>query len=189
MAQYDDELITVNEAAQILRVSATTIRNWATDGRLTEYRTLGGHRRFQAADVQRLARQVVPRSRPSVLVIDDDEAIRFVIREAFASVGFEVMEAESGLLGLDQMDQRTPSLVLLDIMMPGIDGFQVMKYLSQFGVKVPVLVMSALGERVQERAAELGAAEFVSKPFDIRDLVLRARRLIEEHQAQTASAH
>lgn len=180
MIPGSDDFLTVNEAARILRVSATTVRNWAADGRLEEHRTPGGHRRFRSTDVQQLARTITPQSKPLLLVIDDDDAIRFVLREAFTSVGFEVVEAESGLLGLDALDQRPPSAVLLDIMMPGIDGFQVMKYLSQFGVKVPVLVMSALGSRVEERALELGADGFVSKPFDIRDLVLRTRRLIDD---------
>jgi excisionase family DNA binding protein len=187
MTHSADDLLTVNEAAQILRVSATTVRNWASDGRLEEHRTAGGHRRFRASDVQRLARSIAPQSRPIVLIIDDDSAIRFVLREAYASVGFEVVEAESGLLGLDALDQQPPSLVLLDIMMPGIDGFQVMKYLSQFGVKVPVLAMSALGPRVEDRARELGADAFVAKPFDIRELVLTSRRLIEQHAKATAN--
>lgn len=101
-----DEFLTVNEAAKILGVSATTVRNWASDGRLDEHRTLGGHRRFRASDVRRLARTVVPQSRPRILIIDDDASIRFVLREAFSSVGFEAVEAESGLLGLDALDQR-----------------------------------------------------------------------------------
>ncbi len=71
-------------------------------------------------------------------------------------------------------------------MMPGIDGFQVMKYLSQFGVRVPVLAMSALGTRVEQRAIDLGADGFISKPFDIRELVVTSRRLIE--QTATISA-
>lgn len=178
MGDEPEELLTVNEAARMLGVSATTVRNWAADGKLDPTRTVGGHRRFRASDVRRLARTVLPQSRPLVLVIDDDDAIRYVLREAFSSVGFDVIEAESGLLGLDAMDQRPPSVVLLDIMMPGIDGFQVMKYLSQFGVKIPVLVMSALGDRIEERALELGADGFVAKPFDIRDLVLRTREVM-----------
>lgn len=186
MTHGPEDFITVNDAARILRVSATTVRNWAADGRLDEHRTAGGHRRFRVSEVQRLARSVVPLTKPVVLVIDDDEAIRFVLREAFRSVGFDVDEAESGLLGLDTLDQRPPSLVLLDIMMPGIDGFQVMKYFQQFGVKVPVLAMSALGARVEGRARELGADEFISKPFDIRDLVVRSRALIERHAATKA---
>ena len=186
MSHSPDEFLTVNEAAQILKVSATTVRNWAADGRLTEQRTAGGHRRFRASEVQKLARTVMPSSKPSVLVIDDDPSIRYVLREAFGAVGFEVHEAESGLLGLDSLDQSPPALVLLDIMMPGIDGFQVMKYLSQFGVKVPVLAMSALGPRVEERARELGADGFIAKPFDIREIVVTSRRLIEQHAATRA---
>ena len=188
MPHSNDEFLTVNEAAQILRVSATTVRNWAADGRLEEQRTAGGHRRFRASEVQRLARTVMPNAKPAVLVIDDDPSIRYVLREAFTAVGFDVAEAESGLLGLDSLDQSPPSLVLLDIMMPGIDGFQVMKYLSQFGVKVPVLAMSALGPRVEERARELGADGFIAKPFDIRELVVTSRRLIEQHAAAARAA-
>jgi excisionase family DNA binding protein len=183
MSHSSDQFITVNEAAQILRVSATTVRNWAADGRLEEQRTAGGHRRFRISEVQQLARAVMPNSRPKVLVIDDDPSIRYVLREAFSAVGFEVEEAASGLLGLDALDESPPALVLLDIMMPGIDGFQVMKYLSQFGVKVPVLAMSALGPRVEERARELGADGFIAKPFDIREMVVTSRRLIEQHAA------
>lgn len=187
MEHTADDFLTVNEAAQILRVSATTVRNWAAEGRLEEHRTLGGHRRFRAAEVQRLAKVIVPQERPRVLVVDDDAAIRFVIREAFASVGFDVVEAESGLLGLDALDQQPPALILLDIMMPGLDGFQVMKYLEQYDVRVPVLALSALGARVAERAKELGADDFISKPFDVRDLVLRSRRLIEASRAASSA--
>ena len=183
MAHAPDDYLTVNQAAGILKVSATTVRNWAAEGRLTEHRTLGGHRRFRAADVERLARATVPQERRKILVIDDDAAIRFVIRESFTSVGFDVIEAESGLLGLDALDQSPPALILLDIMMPGLDGFQVMKYLEQYDVQVPVLALSALGPRVEDRAKELGANDFLSKPFDIRELVLRSRKLIEAASA------
>ncbi|MCW2927760.1 MAG: DNA-binding response regulator [Thermoleophilia bacterium] len=187
MSHSSDEFLTVNEAAQILGVSATTVRNWAADGRLDEHRTAGGHRRFRAGEVQKLARTMQPNAKPAVLVIDDDPAIRFVLREAFTAVGFDVTEAESGLLGLDSLDQQPPALVLLDIMMPGLDGFQVMKYLAQFGVTVPVLAMSALGPRVEERARELGADAFIAKPFDLRELVVTSRRLIEQRAAVAAS--
>jgi excisionase family DNA binding protein len=180
MTGDDDDFITVHEAAQILRVSATTVRNWAADGKLAEQRTPGGHRRFRTRDVQRLARASRPNAQPLVLVIDDDEAIRYVIREAFTPVGFDVREAPTGLLGLDALDEHPPAIVLLDIMMPGIDGLQVMRYLKQFGVDVPVIAMSALGPRVEERATELGADVFVAKPFDIRQLVVTSRRLIEQ---------
>ena len=187
MSNTPEDFLTVNETARRLRVSATTVRNWAAEGKLDEHRTLGGHRRFRVADVDRLARAIVPREKQKVLIIDDDPAIRFVLREGFTSVGFDVVEASSGLLGLDAVDHEPPSLVLLDIMMPGLDGFQVMKYLEQYDVRVPVMVLSALGPRVEDRAREMGADDFMSKPFDLRDLVLRSRALIEKNAASAFS--
>jgi excisionase family DNA binding protein len=174
-----DDYLSVNDTAKRLNVSATTVRNWAAEGRLPEHRTAGGHRRFLAGDVERLLREMRPQVRPKVLVIDDDPAIRYVVKEAFGSVGFDVVEASSGLMGLDAFDAEPPSLVLLDIMMPSLDGFQVMRHLERFGVDVPVLAFSALGERVADRARELGADDFLVKPFDVRDLILRSRRLID----------
>ena len=97
--------------------------------------------------------------------------------------GYTVYTAVDGDEAIKLCTLHKPDMVLLDIMMPGIDGFQVMKYLSQFGVKVPVLAMSALGPRVEERARELGADGFIAKPFDIREMVVTSRRLIEQPAA------
>lgn len=179
MSVPEDEFLTVNETARRLRVSATTVRNWAAEGRLEEHRTSGGHRRFRALDVAALAQNIAPHERLKVLVIDDDPAIRFVIREGFLSAGIDVIEAGSGLLGLDALDQEPPALVLLDIMMPGLDGFQVLRYLEQYNVKVPILALSALGPRVADKAKSMGADDFMSKPFDLPDLLLRSRQLID----------
>lgn len=175
-----DDYLTVNDAAKALRVSATTVRNWAAEGRLVSHRTAGGHRRFRASDVRRLARTVVPERPRRVLLVDDDPSIRLVIREGLASVGLDVIEAESGLFGLDALDDEVPALVLLDIMMSGIDGFQVMSYLQRFGVRVPVLAMSALGPEAEPRARELGAVGFIAKPFDLRELVSTVRAMIDQ---------
>jgi excisionase family DNA binding protein len=182
MERSDDDFLTVNETAQRLRVSATTVRNWAAEGRLAEHRTPGGHRRFRAPEVDELARQLAPQRTPKILIIDDDPAIRFVVREGLQAAGFDVAEAGSGLLGLDALDEEPPSVVLLDIMMPGIDGFQVMRYLEQYNVTVPVIAFSALGPRVSDKAHELGAVDFISKPFELRDLILRIRSALEAAQ-------
>lgn len=180
MTGRNDQFLTVNETAQRLRVSATTIRNWAADGRLTEHRTAGGHRRFRAQDVEQLARTLLPHRTPRVLVIDDDPAIRYVIREGLQAAGIEVTEAGSGLIGLDSMDEEPPSVVILDIMMPGLDGFQVMRFLERYNVRVPVLACSALGTRAAERARELGASDFLSKPFELHELVVKTHALMRD---------
>jgi excisionase family DNA binding protein len=173
-----NDLLTVNDVAGLLRVSTTTVRNWADDGRLNEYRTEGGHRRFKYADVMSLAREINPDKRDVVLVIDDDDAIRFVIKEALVAVGFDVVEAGSGLQGLDSLDAEPPSLIFLDIMMPGLDGLQVMKQIRAAKVKIPIIAISALGPRVADRAKELGADSFIAKPFEVHELVMAARKLV-----------
>ncbi len=178
MSAQDDHYITVNETAQRLRVSATTVRNWAAEGKLAEHRTSGGHRRFRASDVEQLALTLGTHHTPQVLIIDDDPAIRFVVREGLTAAGFDVIEAGSGLLGLDAVDTTPPSIVLLDIMMPGIDGFQVMRFLERYNVTVPVIAFSALGPRIEAKARELGASAYISKPFELSELVDTIRALV-----------
>ena len=180
MTGREDKFLTVNETAQRLRVSATTVRNWAADGRLAEHRTAGGHRRFRADDVDELARTVLPQRTPRVLVVDDDPSIRYVIREGLQAAGVEVTEAGSGLIGLDSVDEEPPSMVILDIMMPGLDGFQVMRFLERYNVQIPVLACSALGHRAAERARELGAADFLPKPFELHELVMKVHALMRD---------
>ncbi len=175
----DKKWLSVNQTAAMLGVSPSTVRNWAAEGKITEHRTQGGHRRFDQDEINEFARAMTHgRGNPKILVVDDDATIRYIIAEAFKTFSLDVIEAESGLLGLDALDRDPPALVLLDIMMPGLDGFQVMEYLAQFGVKIPVIVMSALGEQAEAKAREVGADDFVAKPFDIMNLVQRCRRLV-----------
>jgi excisionase family DNA binding protein len=178
MASKRSDLLSVNDVAGLLQVSTTTVRNWADEGRLQEERTEGGHRRFRYKDVIALAREIDPDRQQTVLVIDDDQAIRFVIKEALSAAGFAVKEAGSGLEGLDSLDASPPSLILLDIMMPGLDGLQVLRAVRGAKVKVPIIAISALGPRVSERVQELGADAFIAKPFEVHELVLAARKLV-----------
>ena len=172
--------MTVGEVAAELGVSQTTVRNWAAQGRLTEERTSGGHRRFGRSEVEQLGRGLAPsRTRPSALVIDDDESIRYIVSEALGAAGFDVRQAATGLAGLGELDEDPPNIVLVDLMMPGLDGAQVLRTIRAASVNVPVLAFSALGDRVRERVLELGADSFLSKPFAVRDLVLTCRQLVE----------
>ena len=123
---------------------------------------------------------------PHLLLVDDERSIREPLAQYLTKQGFRVTQAGDAEGARARLNAYAIDLAILDIMMPGIDGFQVMKYLSQFGVKVPVLAMSALGPRVEERARELGADGFIAKPFDIRELVVASRRLIEQHAAAIA---
>lgn len=179
MSVPGDDVMTVGEVAEELGVSQTTVRNWATQGRLTELRTEGGHRRFSRREVRELARDSGRlRGRPSVLVIDDDSSIRYIVAEALGASGIEVVEAASGLAGLSALDERNFDLVLVDLMMPGLDGAQVVRTVRGAQLDVPILAFSALGDRVRDRIVELGADAFLAKPFSIRDLIVACRSLI-----------
>ena len=105
-------------------------------------------------------------NRPKILVIDDDKEIRSVIAELLSMSGYDVVEAASGQQGLDHANRMTPDLILLDVMMPGIDGWTVLSKLQDNPklAEVPVIVLSAVGD--VEMAMSLGAASVLLKPVD-----------------------
>ena len=106
----------------------------------------------------------------TILVIDDDEHIGNLLEEALGQAGYGVMRAYSGTEALLLMEKRRPDLVLLDLMLPGLQGEKVLPRLAD----VPVIVMSAKAD-VEGKVALLqgGAADYVTKPFDIRELLAR----------------
>ena len=115
----------------------------------------------------KLTRSPFPsQSRPKILVIDDDKDIRSVVAEVLSMSGYDVVEAASGQQGLDHVSRFVPHLILLDVMMPGIDGWTVLSKLQDNPklADVPVIVLSALGE--VEMAMSLGAASVLLKPVD-----------------------
>ena len=106
----------------------------------------------------------------TILVIDDDEHIGNLLEEALGQAGYGVMRGYSGTEALLLMEKRRPDLVLLDLMLPGLEGEKVLPRLAD----VPVIVMSAKAD-VEGKVALLqgGAADYVTKPFDIRELLAR----------------
>jgi DNA-binding response OmpR family regulator len=120
-----------------------------------------------------------------VLIVDDDRVIQELLRVNLELEGYEVTTASDGEEGLARFDQCRPQLVLLDIMMPKLDGWQVARRLtsSEAGRGVPIVVLSARAQDADvERGADLGVAAYVTKPFDpirlldlIRELLARAR--------------
>ncbi len=105
-------------------------------------------------------------NRPKILVIDDDKEIRSVIAELLSMSGYDVIEAASGQQGLDHANRMVPDLILLDVMMPGIDGWTVLSKLQDNPklADIPVIVLSAVGD--VEMAMSLGAASVLLKPVD-----------------------
>jgi CheY-like chemotaxis protein len=113
-----------------------------------------------------------------VLIVDDDEDLRLLARKALVRTGHVVIEAENGEEGLELIEIHKPHLLLLDLNMPGIDGFEVLKRLRarESGRTLPVIVLTALGDEESARSSfEFGATDFLSKPFTPPQLDARVR--------------
>jgi DNA-binding response OmpR family regulator len=108
-------------------------------------------------------------SRPTVLIVDDDEAMRFLAQTALEAEGCKALTAEDGAVALSLLDEVTPDLVLLDVMMPNMDGFTFCQRLRELSEKarVPVLMMTGLDDVDSIcRAYEVGATDFITKPVN-----------------------
>src|SRR5580658_2865877 len=121
------------------------------------------------------------RSGGFVLVVDDEELNRTLLRDPLEAAGYEIDEAENGLQALEKIAIRPPDVILLDLMMPRMDGFEVCRRLKKDvrTAHIPVLIVTALSER-QERlmGIEAGANDFLNKPIDIQDVILRVNNAI-----------
>jgi DNA-binding response OmpR family regulator len=128
---------------------------------------------------------------PRVLVIDDEEPIRLLCRVNLEAAEIDVSEAEDGRSGLEAARAERPDVILLDVMMPGMDGWQVFEQLLQdeTTAQIPIVFLTARAElRDQARGLELGGVDYVTKPFNplhlaplIEDLLARVERG-EEHE-------
>jgi len=116
---------------------------------------------------------------PTVLVVDDDEAIRTALERALGLEGFAVSTVAGGHTALEAVADRPPDVIVLDVVMPDLDGVSVTKDLRGQGRQMPILVLSALDE-VDDRVAGLqaGADDYLIKPFAVDELVARLHALL-----------
>jgi len=120
----------------------------------------------------------MPRPIPLLLVVDDDPAIRSALAEELAAAGYEVLQAADGERGAALAERADPDLVITDLAMPGLDGFALVRRLRRRST-VPILVLSVRGaEEDKVRALDLGADDYVTKPFSARELIDRGRRRV-----------
>lgn len=116
-----------------------------------------------------------------VLVVDDEQRIVNFMRMNLELEGCRVITANNGRAALDRVREDLPDIVLLDIMMPGMDGFEVLRRLRQFS-SVPVIVLTAKDEEDDRiKGLELGADDYIGKPFSHRELVSRIRAVLRRH--------
>lgn len=122
--------------------------------------------------------------RPLILAVDDQELVLKLLRVSLSLEGYHVVTASNGMSALELLEEYEPELVILDIMMPGLDGFQVLDLIRQ-RCNVPVIMLTAKREETTLRdALVLGADDYVTKPFSILELAARVRAKLR--RAETA---
>jgi DNA-binding response OmpR family regulator len=127
--------------------------------------------------------------RRKILVVDDEPRMIKFIRLNLEHDGFEVYEATSGPQALEKMRDRLPDLILLDVMMPDLDGFETLRLVREISI-VPVIMLTAKGEEDDRvRGLELGADDYVTKPFSPRELVSRVRAVLRRTEMPGQATH
>jgi len=176
------EWLTLGQAARFLGVAQSTVRRWSDQGRLPAFYTPGGHRRFRRAELESFVGQSAAGGKvggPVVLVVDDDARLREFLRASLELGGYVVVEADGGEQALAAIAGRAPDLVLLDLVMPGVDGWQLLRRLQERHGSIPVIMFSGkVSPQEAAEAAARGAQGFVGKPFDPDELLAQARKLV-----------
>jgi DNA-binding response OmpR family regulator len=117
-------------------------------------------------------------AKPRILVVEDEQSLRETLTYNLKREGYDVLAAEDGLAGLGLARSMQPDLVVLDIMLPGMDGLEVCRILRQ-EMNVPILMLTARTEEIDRVVGlEVGADDYVTKPFGMRELLARIRALL-----------
>jgi len=121
-----------------------------------------------------------------VLVVEDEEAIRLGLEENLAYAGYEVLTAADGPTALETATRDRPDLVLLDIMLPGLSGFEVCRQLRDKGIEMPVIMLTARGDEFDKlHGFEMGADDYVTKPFSVDELLARVKAVLARGRARS----
>jgi two-component system alkaline phosphatase synthesis response regulator PhoP len=125
----------------------------------------------------------------TILIVEDEFAVARGIQFALQQEGYEVVVARSGEEGLDLASNQAPDLVVLDVRLPGMDGFEVLRRLRATGSKAPILVLTARDDEMDKVIGlELGADDYLAKPFGLRELMSRIKALLRRAYGDLADA-
>ncbi len=121
---------------------------------------------------------------PRILVIEDEAGIRTAVKDELEFEGFEVELAEDGPAGLTAIQRRVPDLIVLDLMLPGRNGFQICQEVRAKGLRTPIVVLTARNQEADKiRGFDLGADDYLTKPFSLAELIARIRAVLRRAQS------
>jgi len=122
---------------------------------------------------------------PKILIIEDEPGIRLALNDELRFEGFDVELAEDGPTGLAAVLRSTPELVILDLMLPGRNGFEICQEIRARGIRTPIIVLTARSQEIDKvRGLGLGADDYVTKPFSLAELVARIRAVLRRTQKE-----
>jgi excisionase family DNA binding protein len=183
----EPDWLTLGQAAKYLGMAQSTIRKWSDSGRLRAFYTPGGHRRYRRSDLDQFLERggaAAPRrseGRRLILIVDDDDRLREFVRVNLEMEGYSVREASSAEEGLSALDDEPPDLILLDVMMPQVDGWEMLRRVHErHGVgAIPVIMFSGkVDEDSLKAATSRGAQGFIGKPFNPQQLIESTKQLV-----------
>ena len=128
-------------------------------------------------------------AQPRILVVDDEENIRFLVTTALNLSGLETVTAASGFEALDQIYRERPDLIVLDVMLPDMDGFAILRRLRDQGNQTPIIFLTARDQSADRvKGLSEGGDDYIVKPFDFRELLVRMRMLLKRNPAAVSGA-
>ncbi len=117
-----------------------------------------------------------------ILLVEDEKGIRNVLRDNLEYEGYSILEAEDGVKGLEIAKNENPDLIILDLMLPQMHGYDFIKQLKKTHTSIPIIIVSAKSEEIDKiKGLDLGADDYITKPFQIRELVSRIKAIFRRY--------
>ena len=179
-------IYTTHEVSRLLHVNPRSVINWIEQSLLPSYRTPGGHRRIRHDDFLAFLRKhqiPTPASlvdgKFSVLIVDDEQEIVDIIKTFLQRQdGYEISSASDGITALIEVGRVKPDLLILDIMIPGVDGIEVCRRIKADSTNKTVIIAVSGSPQNEKKILQSGADAFMSKPVDLDKLHAEAKRLL-----------
>ncbi|MGY8768276.1 MAG: response regulator transcription factor, partial [Pirellulales bacterium] len=126
----------------------------------------------------------------TVLIIEDDATLQRGLKDNFLKQGYQVQISNDGQSGLEAALANVPDLIILDIMLPNINGYEVCRLIRKHELEMPIIMLTAKGQEEDiVRGLELGADDYVTKPFNIRELLARASAFLRRRQIKPSNEY
>jgi excisionase family DNA binding protein len=186
-----DIVITPQKAAELCYVSSRTIRNWLKHDGLKHYTTPGGHYKIKLSDLKKFTKTKkllmanydddTHTNIKKILIVDDDQDIVDLLKLNLSKIGFKIETASNGIEAGTRVVEFKPDLILLDIMMPEMDGLEALKQFKSMNYtkKTPIIILSSVDEeKVIKKAYKYGAASYLTKPVKIHEVIVEIQKII-----------